>query len=255
MKFLRETWILFAFNMRMTLRSPVWLILGILQPSLYLLLFAPLLDPLANAPGFPAGGGLAVFTPAAMVMLSMYGPIFGGYGLIGQLRSGEIERLSVTPASRLALLMSSVLRDVTQLLMQGVLLVVIALLLGLDLKNVAGVAGLALVMLGLMGLLLASCSYGLALVFREETSFSSVVQFFAGPLVLLSGILLPLTLAPHWLRTIAAINPFSYAMDAMRALFAGRLGDADVLQGFAVLIPLTMLALWWAARSYRKAIA
>jgi ABC-2 type transport system permease protein len=254
MRFLRDTWILFSHNVRMTLRNPVWVFLGVFNPVLYLLLFAPLLDPLTNAPGFPAGGGLEVFTPAALVMIGMFGATFVGFGLIAQLRAGEIERLRVTPASRLALLMGSVLRDVAQLLVQAALLVVIALLLGLELENVAGV-GMALVMLGLMGLLLASCSYALALTLKDENSFSSTLQFFLAPLMLLSGILLPLTLAPDWLRTVAAFNPLAYSVDAVRALFAGRLGDSEVLQGFAILIPLTVLALWWAARSYRKAIS
>jgi ABC-2 type transport system permease protein len=253
MRFLRDTGILFWYNVRVTLRNPVWVLMGIFQPVLYLLLFAPLLDALSNAPGFPAGGGLAVFTPAAMVMIGLFGAVFGGYGLIAQLRAGEIERLRVTPTSRLALLMGSVLRDVVQVLVQAVLMVVIALLLGLDLKNVAGV-GIALAMLGLMGLLLASCSHALALTLKDENSFSSTFQFFLLPLMLLSGILLPLSLAPDWLRTIAAFNPLAYVMDAVRALFAGRLGDVAVLQGFFVLIPLTALALWWAVRSYRKAI-
>jgi ABC-2 type transport system permease protein len=104
-------------------------------------------------------------------------------------------------------------------------------------------------------LLLASCSHALALTLKDENSFSSTFQFFLLPLMLLSGILLPLSLAPDWLRTIAAFNPLAYVMDAVRALFAGRLGDPEVLQGFVVLIPLTALALWWAVRSYRKAIS
>lgn len=102
----------------MTLRNPVWVFLGLFQPVLYLLLFAPLLDPLSGAPGFPAGDGLAVFTPAAMIMLGMFGTTFVGFGLIAQLRAGVVERLRVTPASRLALLLGSALRDVVQLLVQ-----------------------------------------------------------------------------------------------------------------------------------------
>ena len=45
------------------------------------------------------------------------------------------------------------------------------------------------------------------------------------------------------------------AVDAARTLFAGRLVDPTVLRGFVVLIPLTLLALWWAVRSYRRAVS
>jgi ABC-2 type transport system permease protein len=254
MKTLRDARILFFYNLRMTMRSPFWVIIGVFQPLLYLLFFAPLLNPLSHAPGFPPGGGLAVFTPAAIVMISMYGPVLAGYTLIGQLRSGEIERLAVTPASRLALLLGGMMREVVILLVQGALLVGIAVLLGLRLKNGADV-GLGLVMLVLIGVLLASTFSALALVLKEETALSPLVQFLSGPILLLSGTFLPLSLAPPWLQDIAAFNPVSYVIKAMRALFAGSLTDPAVLRGFAIIVPLTLLALLWAARSYRKALA
>jgi ABC-2 type transport system permease protein len=254
MRLLRDTWILFIYNARTTLRNPAWVLIGLMQPALYLLLYAPLLNPLTKAPGFPPGGGLAIFTPAAIVMISLYGPVLAGYTLISQLRAGEIERLCVTPVSRLALLLGSVATNVALLIVQGSLLVAVALVLGLRLQGGAGV-GLALVMLVLMGVLLASCSTALALVFKNEGPLGTSVQFLSGPLLLLSGILLPLSLAPDWLRNIAAFNPLSYVIDTMRALFTGSLGGPTVLKGFAIIVPLTVLALWWAARSYRKVVA
>jgi ABC-2 type transport system permease protein len=107
----------------------------------------------------------------------------------------------------------------------------------------------------LMGVLLASCSTALALVFKNEGPLGTSVQFLSGPLLLLSGILLPLSLAPDWLRNIAAFNPLSYVIDTMRALFTGSLVSPTVLKGFAIIVPLTVFALWWAARSYRKVVA
>jgi ABC-2 type transport system permease protein len=65
----------------------------------------------------------------------------------------------------------------------------------------------------------------------------------------------PLTLAPAWIQNAAAINPFSYAVDAARALFNGDFGDATVVYGFGIIAVLSLLALWWAARSFRRATA
>jgi ABC-2 type transport system permease protein len=251
MRFLSDTFAIFGHNMRLMLRSPFWVAMGVFQPVLYLLLFAPLLDPLSSSPGFPAGGGLAVFTPGAMLMVSLFGPLFSGFFMIAQIKSGEIERLTVTPASRLALLMGNVLRDVAQLVLQGVLLVLVAMLLGLQIKSFGGIA-LALLILLLLGTLLASCSYGLALTFKSEGALSSIVQTFTQPILLLSGIFLPLSLAPSWLQGIASVNPLSHVMDTMRALFAGNLADPNVVKGFAILLPLMLLAMFWAGRSYRK---
>jgi ABC-2 type transport system permease protein len=71
--------------------------------------------------------------------------------------------------------------------------------------------------------------------------------------VLLSGIMLPLSLAPDILQRIARANPFAYAVDAARALIASHLQDVAVLQAFAIFAVLGALALFWATRSIRKA--
>jgi ABC-2 type transport system permease protein len=73
--------------------------------------------------------------------------------------------------------------------------------------------------------------------------------------MLLSGIILPLTLAPDLIRTIAKANPFAYAVDASRALINGSLSSSAVPEGFVVIAALTMLTLYWAVRSFRQATA
>jgi ABC-2 type transport system permease protein len=253
MRLFRDTWLLFARELRATLRSPVFVIVGLFSPLCYLLLFAPLLDGLAAGPGFPPGGALAVFTPGLLVMLGIYGTLFAGFGLIEQLRAGTVERLRVTPVSRLALPLGAALRDVVVLLVQATLLLLVAWLRGLR-ADPAGVT-LALGLVLLLGLGLASCSYALALALRDENALASTLQFVSLPLLLLSGILLPLTLAPRWLRALAVANPFTHAVDAVRALFAGDLTAAAVPRGFAAVALLTLLALWWAVGAFRQAIA
>jgi len=253
MKLIRDTWLLFARSMKATLRNPAFVILGLFQPVCYMLLFAPLLNNLAVAPGFPGGGALKVFTPGLLILLAMYGAAFVGFDLIGELRYGVVERLRVTPVSRLALLLGRALRDVVNLLVQSLLLLIVAWLLGLR-ASVAGVA-LMFVMIVLIGLLMSSFSYAIALAFKDENALSAMLNFIMQPLLLLSGILLPLSLAPLIIRDIARANPFSYAVDSSRSLFNGSLGDGAVLLGFAVMAILALLALYWAARSFRSALA
>lgn len=252
-KLLRDTWLLFVPNVRETLRNPVWIIVGMFQPACYLLLFAPLLKRIATGPGFPPGGALRVFTPGLLVMMAMFGAAFVGFGLIGDLRAGVIERLRVTPVSRLALLLGRALRDVLMLMVQATVLLLVALVLGLQASLIGVLITYGLVVL--IGLLAASCSYALALAVREENTLASSLNLFTLPLLLLSGIMLPLTLAPLWLRDLATINPLSHAVDAARLLFSGNLGDPVVIRGFAIMILLAAVAVWWAARSFRSATA
>ncbi len=253
MNLLRDTWLLFERNMLITLRNPIWVIVSLMQPLYFLVLFAPLLEGIANAPGFPPGGALNVFMPGLLVQLGMFGCAFVGFGLIAELRAGVVERMRVTPVHRMAPLLGRSLRDVLILLVQSALLVAISVPFGLRIDWRG--AALALVLMVLLGLLMSCCSYALALAMRSEDALAPLLNSITQPLLLLSGILLPLTLAPRWLRTVAAVNPLSHVVDASRALFNGLLTDRVVGQGFLILGVLTMLALWWAARSFRQATA
>jgi ABC-2 type transport system permease protein len=252
-KFLLDTWLLFLSHLRTTLRNPVWVIMGLFQPICYMLLFAPLLEGLAASPGLPAGKALNVFAPGMLVMMAVYNTAFVGFGLIDSLRSGVIERLRVTPASRLALLLGMVARDVVTFLVQCTLLVVVALVMGLRPDPVGLPA--AVVFLVLIGLVMASCSYALALTLKEEGALAASINSVTLPLTLLSGFFLPMELAPPLLRLLARFNPFAYAVDTARALVNGDLTAPAVPIGFALFVVLAVLALWWAIGIMRQATA
>src|SRR5262249_416067 len=116
MSVLRDTWLVFRRYLAITLRNPAWVVIGLVQPVLYLVLFAPLLQSVAAVRGFPAGGAYNVFVPGLLVQLGLFGSAFVGFSLIAELRGGVVERLRVTPVSRLALLLGRALRDVVSLL-------------------------------------------------------------------------------------------------------------------------------------------
>src|ERR1700758_4048363 len=99
MKVLRDTWLIFGRYFGIFIHTPVWVALGVLQPVLYLLLFAPLLKPIAAMRGFPPGGAYNVFVPGLLVQLGMFGAAGVGFSLISELRMGVIERLRGKPGS------------------------------------------------------------------------------------------------------------------------------------------------------------
>jgi ABC-2 type transport system permease protein len=253
MKLARDTWLMFVSSLMGTLREPAWVLAGLTQPLFYLALFAPLLEGVARAPGFPPGGALGVFVPGLIVQLGLFGAAFAGFGLIAELRAGVIERLRVTPVSRAALLLGRALRDVVILLAQALLIVLVAWPFGLRFDP-AGLV-IALGLLALLGLVFASCSYALALALRSEYALGPVVNTVTFPLLLLSGVLLPLTFAPGWLRAVAALNPLSHAVDATRALFAGRLGEPATARALLIWALLAAVSVWAGARAFSRAAA
>lgn len=183
--------------------------------------------------------------------MAIFGTGFAGFTVIGQLREGVIERLRVTPVNRLAMMIGMISVSLLNLLVQAVLLPGIGLLLGFR-PDVGGLL-LLLVLLLVGGLMMAACSYAVALILKNERSLAAAVNLVALPLLLLSGIMLPLSLAPDILQKIAKANPFAYAVDASRALVDGNLGNVAVMQGFIIFGILALLSLFWVTRSIRKA--
>ncbi|MEV6298156.1 ABC transporter permease [Actinoplanes sp. NPDC051861] len=250
MKFARDTWLIFENQMRLLLRNPVWVLVGIFQPVMYLLLFAPLLRPALQVA--TDAEAYEIFVPGMLVMLAIFGGLFQGFGLIAELRAGVIERSRVTPVSRLALLLGRTLRDVVSLIVQAMIITLLAVLF--DLRVFLGNILLAYVMLALIALMTSALSYGVALRVRSEDALAPLMNTVAQPLLLLSGILLPLTFAPEWLQSVAQWNPFSWAVDGTRALFRGDLGAPEVWQGLAITAVLAALAVGWAAREFARSV-
>jgi ABC-2 type transport system permease protein len=253
MKLVRDSWLIFQRQMQLLLRNPVWVFVGIFQPIMYLLLFAPLLKPaLAPLGATTNAQTYRLFVPGLLVLLAIFGGLFQGFGLIAELRAGVIERSRVTPVSRLALLLGRSLRDVVSLIAQAVIITLLALAFGMRVQ--IGNVLLAYLLLALIALMTSSVSYGVALVVKSEDALAPLMNTVAQPVLLLSGILLPLAFAPAWLSTVAKYNPFSWAVDGARALFRGDLGNDKVWQSLLIVGLLTVLSVVWSARKFATSV-
>ncbi len=249
----RDTWLIFQRQIMLLWRNPIWVFVGVFQPVMYLLLFAPLLKPaLAPLGATTNADTYRIFVPGLLVLLAIFGGLFQGFGLIAELRAGVIERSRVTPVSRLALLLGRSLRDVVSLLVQAVIITVLATLFGLTVQ--IGYLLLAYLLLALIALMTSTISYGVALKVKSEDALAPVMNTVAQPVLLLSGILLPLAFAPLWLQRVADWNPFSWAVDGARALFAGDIGNDRVWQGMLIIGALTVVAVAWAAREFARSV-
>jgi ABC-2 type transport system permease protein len=252
MKFFSDTWLLFQRHVIKTLRMPVWLFIGLMQPVLYLLLYMPLLKNIAGAPGLPEGEIVRMFVPGMLVIMAM-GSLFAGFSFIDEIRVGIIARWLVTPASRLGIILSLVLSQALTLFLQASILLGIAWFFGLSVPF-SGIA-LTMVLVLIIGMAMSALSYAISLSVQEESALASITNTFYLPIMLLSGIMLPIAIAPDWIKTAAKFNPFYYAVEGARALFSGSVADMLVLKGFAVMTGLAVLMIGLAIRALRKMTA
>jgi ABC-2 type transport system permease protein len=249
---IRDTWLIFQRSMTLTIRQPVWIFMGLMQPILYLVLFGPLLNGAVKAAGTTTNA-FNWFVPGLLIQVAMFGASFVGFGLVAELRYGVVERMRVTPMSRMAMLLGRSLRDVVILEAQAALMIALAIPFGLSIDAAGAIVTLALV--ALIGLVMAPLSYTAALILKSEDALAPLLQSVVLPLLLLSGILLPMSVAPDWLRFLSSLNPLTHAADASRALFNGQWGDPEILLGVGVTGILAVVAVWVASRAFSRANA
>ena len=245
---LRDATTVFRRQLRINLRNPAWLVLGAAQPVLYLLLFAPLLKPLTAKLG--ADDPLAFFVPGLVVQLGLFGALYVGFGLLAEWRDGVIEAERVTPASRVALLLGRLARDVFQLLVQCLILVGLAYVLGMR-ASLAG-AALGIVLALLLGAAGSALSNAIALRTKSEELMAPLINMVTMPVLLLSGILLPMTLGPGWLQRISDVLPTRHVVDGVRAAFAGDLTSHSLQMGIGVTAALLVIGIWSATHAFRR---
>jgi ABC-2 type transport system permease protein len=246
--FFRETVIVFRRQIRMNLRNPAWVIIGAVQPVLYLLLFGPLLKPLVRQ--FGATNAYTFFVPGMLVQLGVFGAFFAGFSLIGEWREGVIEAERVTPASRTALLIGRLYRDLLQLLVQAIILIVLGYALGMRASLGGLVLGTALTLL--IGGACAAASNALALTTKSEDVMAPVINMVMMPVLLLSGILLPMTIGPSWLEKASEFMPIRHVVDAVRSAFAGDFSASALMWGSLWSLVLFALAVWWGTATFRR---
>jgi ABC-2 type transport system permease protein len=221
-----------------------------MQPVLYIALFGPLLSKMTAIPGFPPGDAWAVFVPGILVQLGIFGGAFVGFGIISEWRTGVIDRMLVTPASRGSLIAGRVLRDVVVLLVQAVVLIAVAMAFGLRVPLFALV--LAIILVLMLGAAFSALSYAAGLALKSEDALAPLLNTLALPIILLSGILLPMSLAPRWLQLLSDAVPFKHMVDALRLVFRGEVMNGTVALGFVLAFLLMIFSLWLGARVFRN---
>lgn len=244
----RDTWNVLVRELRPVIRDPFSLIFSLLQPLIFLGLFAPLL---IGTSGQPAAETLRWFVPGVLVMIVLFGTGMTGSNLQYEMMTGSHERTLVAPLSRSSLLVGRALKEIAPIVVQALLIVAIAWPFGFRAHPVGLVAGL--VLLAVFGVGLGSLSYALALVTKDrEWLFWGLQQGLMFPLLILSGMLLPLDAAPGWMRAVAAVNPINWVVQAERALMAGALAEPAVLWGGLSALAVAVVGLVVGIRAMRR---
>ncbi|KRF03054.1 multidrug ABC transporter permease [Nocardioides sp. Soil777] len=228
------------------LREPASVLFAMVQPLVFLALFAPLL------PDVGSGSALQWFVPGIIAMTALMGASMTGSNLTLEINSGSHERLLVSPLSRSSLLVGRALKEVVPMLAQAVLIIAVVTPFSFELH--LGGTLLGLVILSLFSVGVGALSFALAIVSEgQDWLFWTVQQTLIFPILLLAGVLLPVDeSAPGWLRFLSDLNPLAYIIDAERALFAGSFPVDTVAYGALAAIGVAAVGLVVGLRTMRR---
>jgi len=220
----RDTWLILQYEGGLLVRSPIGIVTLLFQPVAFLLFFTPFLKSVLHAPSYQAA--FQIYVPSLLCITGLFGGLFGGFALLAAMRQGVISRFQVTPLSRTGLLLGRELTLVLRVGIQSVLITVLAVIIGLRVRPANFV--LALIVLAVTVLLGVSIAYALALAVPNESVLPTLMNGLAQPLSLLAGLLIPLSVAPLWVRDVALWNPWAWTANGMRALFLDHIGASVV---------------------------
>ena len=247
--FTRDVRNVFVRELRPTLHDPWSMLFSLIQPVVFLGLFGPLL---LGSSGAPRSEVLAWFVPGILVMIALFATSFTGAGLLLEMQTGSHERTLVAPLARSSLMVGRALKEMVPLMIQVCVITAVTVPFGFRPSPLGMLIGLVLIAVFAVGF--GALSYTLALVSRErDWLFWTVQQAVLFPLMILSGMLLPLEDGPEWMQAAAKLNPLSYIVDAERQLFAGDLMGDAVVPGFIAAAILCAIGLLLGIRTMRRA--
>ncbi|MEV8631546.1 ABC transporter permease [Streptosporangium sp. NPDC051023] len=210
------------------------------QPALWLLIFG---ETFTRIRAIPTGGipYLDYLAPGIIAQSAMFIAIFYGIMIIWERDSGVLTKLLVTPTPRAALVTGKAFAAGVKALIQAVVVVVIAALLGVSMTwnplRLLGVA--AAVVLG--SAFFACLSVTIAGIVLTRDRLMGIGQAITMPLFFGSNALYPVDVMPGWLQAVSAVNPLSYQVDALRGLLLGT--PSHLPLDFAVLLVAAALGI------------
>lgn len=250
-KFVRDTWLTFQRQLLLLLRMPVRIVLTFVYPVTYMLIYAPMLKGALSAQGVTTyAEAFRVYVPGLLAYTALVSGLITGFILLAEVHSGIIERSRVLPVSRASLMLGRALSDVATMFTGALLITLFAVAIGMRVGP--GDLLFALLIVLLLELMMVSLGYAVSMSVRHEAVLMSVIDTAIQPVVLLAGVLLPLTVAPLLMVRIAKWDPFYWITTGVRALYNENPGSFAVWVSLAVTVAMTAVAISWSVHLFAR---
>ncbi len=256
---LRETQQTTLRWLKKTLRRPPFLFFALVQPIVWFILFTAAFARIADIPGFDRLTGtssyVTFFAAAVLIQTTISSAMQSGMGMVQDMESGYLDKMRVAPIHRASILLGKLLSDAVRILIQTAIILAIGAAFGVTLAT--GAAGLLLLLIisALFGIAWSGISNVIALATKnsESTMMISIITTF--PLLFLSTAMMPKSLLPSWVQTVATYNPITYIADAMQGLIILGFDWAAIGYAFLTILAVGAVTLTAASGMFRRIVS
>jgi ABC-2 type transport system permease protein len=238
--------------LRSTGRQPAFVVIMLIQPIIWLLLFGQLFKRVVELPGFASGTYIDFLTPGVVVMTVLFTSGWAGMGFIDDMDRGVMDRMLSSPVSRMAMMVASVANQAVTIVVQGLIIVIIGLLLGASFSG--GVVGVLVMLVAavLLAAAFSSLSNGMALIVRTRESLIGFSTMLTLPLSFLSSAMMAREVAPDWIQTVSTYNPVDWTVVASREALSANPDWGAIWPRLGGLLAVALIGVWLATRAFRS---
>jgi len=234
------------------MRSPALIFFSFATPIIFFFLFTQLFKVVENVPGFPDSSYLQFAIAGILLMEAFNTSLRTGASIVEDYDSEYLSKLLVTPVSRGAILLGRLLSDGMRVVIQSIIILVLAYLMGANFATGALGIVLILVTVAIFGMAWSGVSLSVGLATKNGEAVSSLSMFLTFPLIFVSTALLPLSFLPDWMQAISSVNPITYVANAIRALTTTGFNTNALISAYAIVAFIAFLGLGTTMHQFAK---
>ncbi len=222
------------------------------MPFIWLVIMGIGLSSSIVIPGMPEDY-FSFIGPGVIGMTLLFSSIFSGISVIWEKQFGFLKEILVAPVSRTTIVFGKIFGSVTISMFNGILILIIAILLGAVSLSHLGIVPIILAVVFMALICFAFVALGLAIASKLNNmeGFQMIMSFLVMPVFFLSGAFFPMTNVPIWMKGLAYIDPLYYGVDGLRGALIG-ISEMPLLVDIGVLLAFDIAMLLLASYLFNK---
>lgn len=247
----QDTYYLFIRGLKQSLRPWAALIPSLFMPAFFLIVFSYSLSAVANLPGFTASSYLVFYAPVAILQAIFFSSGDAGTDLVVDITTGYLDKLMITPASRVAIIIGKLMAVAIRSAIQAAIVVGVILIMGGGVVTGFGGFLVILALAALFGMAWSGIGMTIASLTRNQRATQSAFILFF-PFTFITTAQMPLNLLSGWYKTAVTLNPVTPVLEALRSLTSSGFDSAVVSKGFIVAVLVGIVTITATFLSFKK---